>query len=150
MNLAECCGSSEWLKQVQASQPFTSKDDLHSKAERIWNSLSESDWLEAFAAHPKIGERSPSQWSTEEQSGMSAAAFDLQRQMSILNEEYARKFGFIFIVNATGKTAEQIRALLETRLQNNRQTELQIAAREQAAIMHLRLDKLTWEFPHTS
>ena len=150
MTLKQCCGSSRWFARMREAEPFTSPDDLHEKAQDIWDGLAESDWLEAFGAHPKIGANSESQWSRDEQSGMTRATKNLRLTMLALNEEYERKFGFIFIVCAAGKTAEDMLALIERRLPNDRQVELKIAAAEQARIMHLRLDKLTWEFPHTS
>lgn len=150
MTLGQCCGSSRWLSQMEDSRPFLNRDNLHARAERIWNELNEMDWLEAFAAHPKIGARSESEWSSQEQSGMSQADANLRQRMIDLNEEYERKFGFIFILCATGKTAKEMARLIEQRLLNDRDIELKIAAAEQARIVHLRLDKLTWESLHIS
>lgn len=149
MTLGECCGSRRWLERMAALQPFADHGDLHEKAERAWAAMAENDWLEAFATHPKIGARAASPVSSEEQAGMRGAKAEIQERMAALNEEYERKFGFIYIVCATGKGADEMLRNLEERLRHNRPAELAIAAAEQGRIMHLRLDKLTWEFPHT-
>lgn len=143
--LLACCGSETWADRMMASAPFRDAAALHEKAEDIWASLGRDDWLEAFAKHPKIGAKASGKWPAQEQAGMSQADRETAETMRELNEQYERKFGFIFIVCATGKTAEEMRRLLEERISNERERELQIAAGEQAKIMHLRLDKLLAE-----
>ena len=141
--LMECCGSQNWARKVAALRPFGTLERLHAVAAEIWESLAASDWLEAFSKHPKIGEkRKLSQWSSEEQSVMSEADLAVGRRLFELNDAYEAKFGHIFIVCATGKTAREMLALLEQRLNNSAEAELRNAAAEQAKIMRLRLDKL--------
>ena len=141
--LLECCGSSNWVKQMLALRPFVTQDRLDEAAVHTWQKLSPDDWLEAFSKHPKIGEKGKvSQWSAQEQSGMNAAAAQVADRLADLNRVYYEKFGFIFIVCATGKTAEEMLALLDARLPNSREVELPIAAAEQNKITLLRLRKL--------
>lgn len=148
--LVACCGSEAWAEQMIASRPFTDRTALHTAADSIWGSLTPADWVEAFSKHPKIGDKSisnkpASAWSAQEQQGMSHASEDTAAAMRRLNEQYEHKFGWIFIVCATGKSADEMRKLIERRLSNDSDKELQIAAAEQAKIMHLRLDKLVAE-----
>lgn len=144
--LLACCGSEAWVEQMLASGPFPGPVALHAKAETIWFSLAPADWLEAFSKHPKIGDKAPQgKWSAQEQRGMSEATIASSDRMKELNEIYERKFGWIFIVCATGKSAAEMRELLEQRLLHDPAEELRIAAAEQCKIMHLRLDKLLIE-----
>ncbi len=152
--LLACCGSRRWAERMLDERPFASVDALHAAAERIWRGLGPEDWLEAFATHPKIGERSASVrttdgledrtagWSAEEQSGAADAAAGTLERLAAANRAYEERFGFIFIVCATGKSAGEMLALLEARLGNERRRELEIAAAEQGKITRLRLDKL--------
>ena len=137
-----CCGSIRWSRLMTAERPFGSTDVVSAIAQRLWWSLAAADWLEAFAAHPRIGERAHSAWSAEEQAaaGMASDA-DRQRIMQ-LNHEYERRFGYTFLVSATGKTAAEILAILERRLRNEPGDELQVAADQQRMITDLRLAKL--------
>ena len=146
----KCCGSPEWTRRVTAERPFASLDELISKSERIWWSLEAHDWLEAFRSHPKIGEQKAAQqvsreaqgWSEQEQSGIRDSAQQTLRELAELNRAYEEKFGYIFIVCASGKGSEEMLALLRERLQNKPDEELRIAAAEQARITELRLRKL--------
>lgn len=125
-------------------------EDLFENAENIWFSLSPADWQEAFAAHPKIGSRKPApaqkmraaNWSSGEQSGMDSAEKDVREQMREANRLYENKFGFIFIVCASGKLADEMLAICKARLGNSVETELRIAAEEQRKITEIRLSKL--------
>ena len=130
------------MRAMLARQPFSNADSLHQAADDVWWSLTEDDWLEAFSKHPKIGHKSDAKWSAQEQSGMERAAQQTADQMAQLNAEYADKFRFIFIVCATGKSADEMLQLLKERLLHSREEEIRIAAAEQAKITHLRLDKL--------
>jgi OHCU decarboxylase len=127
---------------MAARQPFNDPAALQAAGEKIWWSLPESDWLEAFSAHPKIGEASNARWSAEEQRGMNRADTSLADEIRRLNREYLDKFGWIFIVCATGKSATEMHQQLEERLANNPADEIRIAAAEQAKIIQLRLNKL--------
>jgi len=131
-------------------RPFISLEDLLAKADSLWRSLSEEDWLEAFRAHPKIGEQKAAaaqseqagNWSSQEQSGIERAAIETRAALAKRNQEYEKRFGFIFIVCATGKSSEEMLAILNDRLQNDPKTELPVAAAEQRKITRLRLEKL--------
>jgi len=144
--LLNCCGSSAWAKQMVKARPFTDMDRLQETAERVWRSLPAEDWLEAFSKHPKIGERKAEStsraWSEREQSGVRSASDDTRQKLAQLNREYEQKFGYIFIICATGKTSDQMLSNLEDRLHNSAEKELHIAAAEQAKITALRLEKL--------
>ncbi len=142
--LLACCGSQEWVRRmaVALSARVHDAEGLHELAEGIWWSLTPEDWLEAFAAHPQIGEQSSKKWSAQEQAGMSAASRETADSMALLNAVYRERFGYIFIVCATGKSGEQMRQLLEQRMAHSPEQELRVAAAEQAKIMHLRLDKV--------
>jgi OHCU decarboxylase len=137
-----CCGSRKWARQMADRRPFDSFADMLNAADRADSALDQEDWLEAFAAHPRIGERSESAWSQNEQTAALSAEEAVKHKIGQLNKEYDQKFGFIFIVFASGKTPEQILSLMEARLQNDRATEIANAAREQQQITRDRLRKL--------
>ncbi len=140
--LLACCGSRRWAERMTGLRPFASRDVLLRDADVVARELSPSDWLEAFAAHPRIGERSASAWSRAEQAAALSAGQDLQAAIARANAEYEAKFGFIFIVFASGKSPEQILQLMEERMQNDRDTEIGNAAGEQRQITRSRLLKL--------
>ncbi len=125
-------------------------DEMVSKADAIWWSLSSSDWLEAFHSHPKIGESRAAQpvevdaqrWSQQEQSGMRTASQSTINELAELNRAYEEQFGYIFIICATGKTPDEMLAALRLRLGHGPEEELRCAAAEQARITKLRLEKL--------
>ena len=127
-----------------------SLDELIVKADRIWWSLDSEDWLEAFHSHPKIGEKKAAaptaaeakRWSEDEQSGLRNSAQQTLDELGDLNHAYEEKFGYIFIVCASGKSSEEMLAILHDRLKNDAAEELRIAAAEQAKITELRLRKL--------
>jgi allantoicase len=145
--LLQCCGSKRWASATATARPYDTLDLLLSTANDIWWSLDRSDWLEAFRSHPKIGEKKAAdkvsaqsqQWSGQEQSGVDEASHDT---LASLNEAYEQKFGFIFIICATGKTSDEILTALRERLQHDPDAELPIAAAEQSEITELRLKKL--------
>jgi 2-oxo-4-hydroxy-4-carboxy-5-ureidoimidazoline decarboxylase len=139
---ARCCGSNAWADAMILRSPFKDLQDMICSSDDIWWSLQEADWLEAFSKHPKIGEKLSSGWSADEQRGMNLANRETATQIVRLNQAYEDKFGWIFIVCASGKTADEMRALLEQRMNNDRNTEMRIAAAEQAKITQLRLRKL--------
>ena len=146
----KCCGSTRWSHAMTERRPYTSIDELTRTASEVWRSLDQADWLEAFHSHPRIGEKKAAaqvsqqskQWSGQEQSGVTAADQNTIDLLAQLNREYEEKFGFIFIVCATGKSASEMLAILRQRLPNDVETELPIAAAEQAKITELRLKKL--------
>ncbi len=148
--LMKACGSSRWAERMADERPFHDEAALLSEADRLWWSLGASDWLEAFSHHPKIGERRAAQevsaqarsWSEEEQSGTRDASELSRRELLAANREYESRYGFIFIVCATGKTTTEMLALCRARLNNDAETELRVAAEEQRRITALRLKKL--------
>jgi len=146
----KCCGSGRWAEQMIAERPFESLDDLIAKADRVWWDLEPRDWLEAFLSHPKIGRKHAAaatsdqskRWSETEQAGVSNADEQINQTLAALNKDYEDKFGYIFIVCATGKSSEEVLGILRSRLENNPDEELRIALGEQAKITELRLKKL--------
>jgi OHCU decarboxylase len=142
LKMLECCGSRAWASGMVARRPFTDRIHLHVSAEEVWQALPETDWLEAFTKHPKIGESSNLVWAALEQSGMNTAAKETAAAMRELNRQYESRFGFIFITCASGKSAEEMHRELVERLSNDRAEEIRIAAVEQRDITALRLRKL--------
>jgi allantoicase len=148
--LRPCCGSRAWLRRLVENRPFRDLGDLLEASDRIWWSLEREDWLEAFAAHPRIGEKPAEkpggerarQWSEQEQAGARGVPPEILERLSEGNLNYQQKFGHIFIVCATGKGAAEMLANLRERLANDPETELRVAAWEQRKIMNLRLEKL--------
>jgi len=144
-----CCGSSQWSKLLAEQRPFSSSRDLLAKAEIVWHELSKEDWLEAFSHHPKIGETKANlknfdapDWSQKEQAGVNNASELTQRKLEHLNDDYFKKFGHVFLICATGRSADQMLAALELRLANDSETEITIAVKEQSKITRIRLEKL--------
>jgi OHCU decarboxylase len=128
---------------MSARRPFSDTLQLLAAADEIWWGLRNDDWLEAFASHPQIGGNgSAHRWSSQEQSGVQTAADETRRALALGNQRYLEKFGFIYIVCATGKSAEEMLQLLNQRISNDRETEIRIAAEEQSKITKLRLRKL--------
>jgi OHCU decarboxylase len=150
-----CCGSSRWARAMAAARPFASLESLHRAADTQWSMLQPPDVLEAFAAHPKIGETAADaaagteRWSADEQSGARSATDELRQRLAAANRAYESRFGYIFIICASGKTAEEMLASLESRLWHTPEEELAIAAAEQRQITRLRLGKLL-DAPHTT
>ena len=151
--LTACCGASRWVERMVDSRPFGNVETLLQRADEIWWSLGPEDWREAFAHHPRIGERAAKvaqgararSWSAGEQRGVADATFDVRSALAEGNREYERRFGHIYLVSAAGKSAEELLDLLRARLLNDPMTELEVAAAEQAKITRLRLEKLVAE-----
>ena len=142
-----CCGSSRWARRMAAARPFASADAMALEADAVWAALQRDDWLEAFAAHPKIGAggaggEETGRWSDQEQAGVASAAEATRRRLAEANREYQARFGYIFIVCATGRTAGEMLDILERRLKNDGAGEIQVAAEEQRRITRLRLARL--------
>ena len=150
IELEKCCGSQKWVNAMTAACPFLDIDTLHKTCDDIWETCEEADYLEAFMHHPQIGDidslkrkfANTSKWASNEQKGANEASDEILEQLKLNNGVYLKRFGFIFIVCATGKTAKQMLDLLNARLPNQRSDEILIAASEQNKITHLRLDKL--------
>ena len=150
IQLETCCVSKNWITSMVNSRPFESIDQLMNISNRAWQKCKKQDFLEAFKGHPKIGDVSSlakkyantSDLAAHEQSGVDSANDQTIELLAKGNQEYEKKFGFIFIVCATGKSAKEMLYLLEERIQNNLDEELCIAAAEQHKITSIRLEKL--------
>lgn len=138
-----CCGSGRWVDRMVAGRPYADDRSLTDAADHVWWDLEREDWLEAFQAHPRIGERATDAWAQREQSGVDAAEADVRRQLARGNAAYERRFGHVYLVCATGRSAAELLSDLESRLTNDAARELRIAATEQAKITRLRLERLT-------
>ena len=148
--LFKCCGSTMWATKLATNKPFKNTQQLLEISDKIWMDCSKPDGLEAFTHHPKIGDvktlekkfASTKEWAGKEQAGVDLATHATLKKLAEGNQTYENKFGFIFIVCATGKTANQMLVLLNARLPNNPETEFKIAMQEQNKITHIRLEKL--------
>jgi 2-oxo-4-hydroxy-4-carboxy-5-ureidoimidazoline decarboxylase len=148
--LKKCCGSAAWVDRMTHFIPAEDLVELLEDAEEEWFKCSEEDWKEAFGHHPRIGDMeslrkkfaSTAEWASGEQSGVRSASQQIIEQLAAANKSYEEKFGYIFIICASGKSAEEMLAELETRLQNAPEVEIQVAAEEQNKITQLRLEKL--------
>lgn len=148
--LERCCGAKRWVDAMVDGRPYMSDAALFETADAIWRGLWPPDYLEAFTHHPRIGDvaglrekfASTAAWAEGEQAGAGAADEATLQALAEGNQAYETKFGHIFIVCATGKTASEMLALLQARLPNGAEEELAIAAEEQRKITRLRLEKL--------
>ncbi len=148
--LQKCCGSKIWIDKMLLAPPAEDLVDLLETAEEKWYECSEKDWLEAFEHHPKIGDinslkkkySSTVAWASNEQAGVSMASDEILEALSKGNDDYEKKFGYMFIVCATGKSADEMLKILQSRLPNNPEVEITMAAEEQNKITKLRLEKL--------
>ena len=146
----DCCGSKIWAQQMAHRMPFVNLGELLSAADDIWSELNREDWLEAFWHHPPIGGKAAKakqsatqkKWSAKEQSTAQKSSPETLAALAAENKAYADKFGYVFLIFATGKTSEEILAALRERMRNDTETELRIAAEEQRKITRLRLEKL--------
>lgn len=148
--LQQCCGSSSWVNKMLSVFPVEDLVELFEAAEEKWYQCSEEDWKEAFDHHPKIGDinslrekfAATKNWASKEQSGVDNASENIITQLAEGNNKYEQKFGFIFIVCATGKSAEEMLNILQGRINNTPEEEIKIAVAEQDKITKLRLEKL--------
>ncbi|MFI5362673.1 MAG: 2-oxo-4-hydroxy-4-carboxy-5-ureidoimidazoline decarboxylase [Elusimicrobiota bacterium] len=148
--LLRCCGSTFWAEETARRRPFADKAAVLAAADAAWGWAVEKDWLEAFSHHPRIGGKdalrakfaATKAWAEGEQSAVAAAGEETLDALEKGNAYYESRFGFIFIVCATGKSAVEMLSLLRARLPNERAHELRIAAAEQAKITKIRLEKL--------
>jgi 2-oxo-4-hydroxy-4-carboxy-5-ureidoimidazoline decarboxylase len=159
-----CCGSRAWADEMVARRPLPDEAALLAAADETWRSLAESDWLEAFRSHPRIGESKIGEskigelktgesqapkavlpqsaaWSEQEQRGVADAGDSVKSALAEGNQEYERRFSRIFIVCATGKSPEEILKILQRRLKNDERTELHEATEQQRQITQIRLRK---------
>ncbi|MDP4262485.1 MAG: 2-oxo-4-hydroxy-4-carboxy-5-ureidoimidazoline decarboxylase [Bacteroidota bacterium] len=148
--LTKCCGSSGWVTRMLVFFPADDLVELLEDAEEQWYQCNEEEWKEAFAHHPRIGDveslkkkfASTAEWASGEQSGVNSASTETIKALAKGNLEYEKKFGYIFIVCATGKSAKEMLEILQSRLRNDPKDEINIAAEEQNKITQLRLEKL--------
>lgn len=148
--LTKCCGSSQWVEKMSALFPFANEVLLFKKATSTWYACCEDDWLEAFTHHPKIGDiaslkqkfSATADWAAGEQATVNQTSKEILEALSEANRLYQEKFGFIFIVCATGKSADDMLQLLTVRLNNKYEDEIKIAMEEQNKITAIRLEKL--------
>ncbi len=143
-----CCGARRWAEAMVALRPLNNIVDLSTEADRVWSRMEEADWMEAFACHPRIGERKAAHataksmaWSRQEQASAADAAEQVMAELAEGNKLYEERFGFTYIVCATGKSAEEMLAILNRRLTRDRTTELGEAVEQQRQIMQIRLGK---------
>jgi OHCU decarboxylase len=144
--LLACCGSRRWAAELAARRPFASAEALMQAADEVWFGLKEADWLEAFACHPRIGERraATTEYLASSESEQAAAQRTLDAVAERLlagNREYEARFGFLYIVFASGRTAAELLAVMDERLAHTRDEELQEAARQQQRITELRMKR---------
>ena len=143
-----CCGARRWASAMVARRPIASVVELSAFADEIWSTMEEQDWMEAFACHQRIGDRSAAHasvqslaWSREEQSSAARAEERILAELAAGNQLYEQRFGFTYIVCATGKSAQEMLAILNRRLAHDRDTELREAAEQQRQITQIRLGK---------
>lgn len=148
--ISKCCGATNWVEKMTAARPFSSRKDVLEKAENAWFACKKSDWLEAFTHHPKIGDveslkkkfASTAAWASGEQGKVQAASTVVLEELKLYNDLYLNKFGFIFIVFATGKTAGEMLSILKMRYENDAVEEVVNALLEQNKITKIRIEKL--------
>jgi len=148
--LERCCGARRWIAWMCEHRPYPDRGALFAEADRAAAALTRSDWLEAFAHHPRIGDRealrtrfaATAAWAGEEQRGAAAATEEVLAALEAGNRAYQQRFGYIFIVRASGKSAAEMLRMLVARLENDPEAEIVIAAGEQRAITRLRIEKL--------
>ncbi len=148
--LLRCCGSGRWADAMLAARPFADDATVHEAAARAWWALAPEHWREAFGAHPRIGDRDAADppraatraWSDQEQAGARTADDATRAALAAGNREYEQRFGHVFLISATGRTADEMLAELRRRLGNAPGEELRGAAAEQATITRLRLERL--------
>jgi len=141
-----CCGSTRWARELAQTRPVVSDAELFERSDAVWRALSPADWDEAFRSHPRIGEKAAEKsqsatWSRGEQSGLAASSDEVRAALERGNRAYEQRFGRIYIVCATGKSAEEMLADLERRLRNDAGAELLEAVDQQRQITRLRLRK---------
>jgi 2-oxo-4-hydroxy-4-carboxy-5-ureidoimidazoline decarboxylase len=144
-----CCGSQAWATQMASRRPLFNEAALLAASDEAWKALKESDWIEAFRTHPRIGESESqvprsaraAKWSGEEQRKVESTSEDVKQALADGNRVYEQRFHRIFIVCATGKSTPEVLAILQRRLRNDAPTELLEAAEQQRQITQLRLKK---------
>jgi 2-oxo-4-hydroxy-4-carboxy-5-ureidoimidazoline decarboxylase len=141
-----CCGARRWAERMVKLRPIESVISLSTTADEVWSTMEEADWMEAFACHPRIGDRKSAHaskksvaWSAQEQANANGAAEQVLADLAAGNALYEQRFGFTYIVCATGKSAAEMLAILNRRLSNDRAIELREASEQQRQITQIRL-----------
>jgi 2-oxo-4-hydroxy-4-carboxy-5-ureidoimidazoline decarboxylase len=140
--LAACCATRSWIAALVAGRPYLDQDALFAASDAAIAELTDAGLAEALAAHPRIGDRTGEAWSRQEQAGMASASADLQAELAAANAAYEQRFGQVYLVCATGKSAEELLAICRSRLGNDPATERTVVLDELAKISRLRLGKL--------
>ena len=145
--LLAVCAAPSWAAQVTAARPYPSKEKLQSEASAAYDRLTWDDVAKALAAHPRIGQRPSGEspeaaWSRREQSGVHGAAGDVQAQLAEANRAYEERFGYLFLIFASGKRAPEILAAARERLGHDDATERRVVREELRKIVALRLERL--------
>jgi OHCU decarboxylase len=148
--LRACCGSSRWVEGMVARRPFASMDHLLAAADDAWQRTGPKDWDEAFAHHPRIGERQAAAsvsatagaWSAGEQATAVGGGAAVRAALAEANAAYERQFGRIYLVCAAGRSAEELLADIAARMKNDPEWEREVAMEEQRKITRLRLNTL--------
>lgn len=141
------CHAEKWVKDMVAAAPFASLEALQQQGAEAWSKCEKSDWMQALEGHPRIGEKAKGQdlaskWSRTEQSAASSEDEAVKEKLKAVQEDYYQKFGFIFLIFASGRSSTEILQAAERRIKNSTDQELQIVAQELGKIIHLRLEKL--------
>jgi 2-oxo-4-hydroxy-4-carboxy-5-ureidoimidazoline decarboxylase len=147
---AQCCSAMRWVERMVIDRPFESLAEMLEISDRIWEECDVDDYLEAFDGHARIGDveslaekyASTKAWAGKEQSGIDGADRSLLDRLADGNKSYEEKFGHLFIMCATGKSGTEMCTMLETRMNNDPEHEIIVAAGEQNKITRIRLKKL--------
>lgn len=140
--LHSCCGSRVWVEKMLCGFPIPDAQTLYTNALIAWRACSESDWREAFSQHPAIGAKTTDTRAAAEQAGTQSASPDILNALAAANQQYEEKFGYTYIVFATGKSAQEMLSIAQARLDNSPEREIHVAMGEQEKITALRLEKL--------
>lgn len=145
--LKAVCHSMRWVREMESQRPFADGDDLRAKGQKAWAKTGVADWKEALLGHPRIGERQrgeslDARWSRAEQSAAAKADVELKARLSARQKDYEARFGFLFLICASGRSSEQILQALEERILHDSEHEWQVVGAELAKIIDLRLEKL--------
>lgn len=146
--LTACCSSRRWARMVLDGRPYSAAEDVYRVADSALSELAERDIDEALAGHPRIGERpggGHSAWSVQEQAGVANAAHDVHAALADANRAYEQRFGHVYLVCATGKSARELLAILRDRLTNDPATERRVVRSELGKINRIRLERMLAE-----
>lgn len=140
--LAACCAAREWIAALLAGRPYAGLAELYAASDAATSALTDMGLAEALAGHPRIGDRPHGEWSRQEQSGMSVADAGTRAELAVANAAYEQRFGQIYLVCASGRSAEELLAVCRGRLANDPATERGVLLGELSRINRIRLAKL--------